>query len=167
MNHITQIALGFLMLILAGCQPAALPTPEAPTVTPEVYIPLEKAIPEYAIALEGVHLKIARTILSGEFPAGCTGAAPGCTQAKASSQILSVTLAPRDLPEGSMLAYKNLPDVRLATGCSCEAGVPVSLTLYSNADDNLTIGFEVPADASTFWLKWADLAAIQLNAEAQ
>ena len=165
MSRTMPIALGFLVLILAACQPASLPTPEPPTVTPEVYIPLDKAIPDYGIVLEGVHLLITGTILSGEFPAGCTGAAPGCNQAKAGSQILSVTLAPRDLPEGSMLAYKNLPEVSVATDRS--ADVPVSLTRYDHASGNLTIGFEVPASTRTFALKWANLAGIPLTAQAQ
>lgn len=165
MNRTQPIAFGFLILILTACQPATLTTPEPPTVTPEVYIPLDKAIPDYGIVLEGVHLQIARTILSGEFPAGCTGAAPACMQAKDGSRILSVTLAPRDLPEGSMLAYKNLPDVRVATDGG--ADVPVSLTQYSNTNAHLTIGFEVPASARTFALKWANLDGIPLTIQAE
>lgn len=154
-------AIIFSALILAACGPAVA----QPTTTPEVFIPLDKAIPEAAIVLQGVHLQIAGATLSGEFPAGCTGAAPGCMQAKDGSRMLSVTFAPRDLPEGNMLEYKNLPAVSVAM----EGGAPVpySLTLYNNANDNLTIGFEVPAEAKVFGLRWGDLREIPLNVEAQ
>ena len=99
MNRIDYMVVGTLVLVLAACQPANLPTAEAPTVTPEVFIPLDKAIPEYGIVLEGVHLQIAGAVLGGEFPAGCTGDAPACTKAKEGARILSVEFAPRDLPD--------------------------------------------------------------------
>ncbi len=165
MNHIARMALGLLVLILAACQPASSPTAEAPTVTPEVYIPLEKAIPEYGIMLEGVHLQITAAVLSGAFPAGCTGEAPACTKAKEGSQILSVKFAPRDLPQGNMLAYKNLPSVSVTVEGS--ARVPQSLSLYDNASANLTIGFEVPIGSKAFGLNWADLAEIPLSVGTQ
>ncbi len=154
-----------VVLALVACQPAALATVEQPTTTPEVFIPLDKAIPDYGIVLEGVHLQVAGTTLSGEFPAGCTSGAPVCTQAAEGSRILSVTFAPRDLPEGNMLAYKSLP----AVSAVLEGGatVPFSLTGYNNADHNLTLGFEVPAEARTFGLKWADLVEIPLNVHEQ
>lgn len=152
--------IGFMLL--AACQPL---TASEATPTPEIFIPLDKAIPDYGITLEGVHLSIIDTMLSGEFPAGCTGAAPGCIQAKNGLRILSVTLAPRDLPDGNMLAYKNLPAVRVAM----EGGsiVPFSLTQYNNANHNLTIGFEVPAEAKVFGLRWAELVEIPLHVDAQ
>ena len=153
------------LLALTACQPAISPTIEEPTTTPEIFIPIDKAIPDYGIVLEGVHLKIAGTTLSDQFPEGCTGTQPACAQAKAGSKILSVTFAPYDLPEGNMLAYKNLPTVNVAL----EGGttVPFSLSLYNNTNHNLTIGFEVPASAKTFGLKWADLTEIPLNVNAQ
>ncbi len=154
-----------IILVLTACQPKTLPNIEAPTTTPEIFIPMDKAIPDYGIVLEGVHLKIANTTLSDQFPAGCTGAQPACTQAKDGGKILSVTFAPRDLPEGNMLAYKNLPSVNVVL----EGGttVPFSLTLYNNANHNLTIGFEVPANAKTFGLKWSALTEIPLNVNIQ
>jgi hypothetical protein len=164
MNRIDYMVVGTLVLVLAACQPANLPTAEAPTVTPEVFIPLDKAIPEYGIVLEGVHLQIAGAVLGGEFPVGCTGEAPACTKAKEGARILSVEFAPRDLPKGNMLAYKNLPDVRVAAD---GGSVPVSLTLYSNTDRHLTLGFEVPAEAKTFALGWADVDDIPLRVAAQ
>ncbi len=153
------------ILILTACQPATQPIVETPTTTPEVFIPIDKAIPDYGIVLEGVHLKIEDTTLSDRFPAGCTGAQPVCTQAKEGSKILSVTFLPRDLPEGNMLAYKNLSAVYVVM----EGGqtIPFSLNLYNNTNHNLTIGFKVPATAKTFGLKWADSTEIPLNVIAQ
>ena len=153
------------LLVLTACQPSIFPTKEAPTMTPEIFIPIDKAIPDYGIVLEGIHLKIAGTTLSDQFPAGCTGAQPACTQAKSGNKILAVTFAPRDLPEGNMLAYKNLPAVNAVL--EGEVTIPFSLTLYDNASHNLTIGFEVHANAKTFGLKWADLTEIPLNVNAQ
>ncbi len=150
-----------IALVLAACGPAVA----QPTTTPEVFIPLDKAIPDAGIVLEGVHLRIAGSTLSSEFPAGCTGAAPGCVQAKDGTRILAVTFAPRDLPEGNMLAYKNLPAVNVAM--EGDGRVPFSLTQYNNANANLTVGFEVPSEARVFGLQWADLTEIPLNVEAQ
>ncbi len=155
------LVLASLALLLAGCQMSAL----QPTPTPEVFIPLEKAIPDYGITLEGVHLDIKGTTLTGEFPAGCTGAAPACTQAKGGTKILAVTLSPRDLPVGNMLAYKQLPAVEVALEGG--ASVPVTLTQYSNSDRLLTLGFEVPAESRVFGLHWADLAEIPLRVEIE
>ncbi len=165
MKRSTYLAVAGIALALAACQPAVGSTTPEPTTTPEIYIPLDKAIPDFGIVLEGVHLQLAGTTLSGEFPAGCTGGVPACTRAKDGSQILSVKLAARDLPEGNMLAYKNLPAVSVAL----EGGtsIPFSLTLYDNASQNLTVGFEVPATAKTFGLKWGDLMEIPLNVESQ
>ena len=163
MKRATPLAIACFIVLLAACQPARLPTAEAPTTTPEIYIPLDKAIPDYGIILEGVHLQIAGTTLSDQFPTGCTGRAPACTQAKAGTRILSVRFAPRNLPEGNMLAYKNLPAV--SVGLEGGSRVPYSLSLYNNADHNLTIGFEVPAEAQTFGLQWGDLAELPLNAD--
>ena len=165
MRHLIRFSIACLTLVLAACQAANLPSPEEPTTTPEVFIPLDKAIPEAAIVLEGVHLRIAGTTLGNEFPAGCSGGVPACTQAKPGTRILSVTFAPRDLPQGNMLAYKNLPTVKVAV--DGETAVPFSLTRYDNANQNLTIGFEIPADAKTFGLQWGDLADIPLTVAAQ
>ena len=151
-------AAALLVLLLAACQGAATPTPE-------VFIPLDKAIPDFGITLQGVHLSIVGATLSSEFPAGCTGGVPGCNQAKEGSRILSVTLAPRDLPQGDMLAYKQLPAVSVAMEGGTKA--PVSFTQYNNANQNLTIGFEVPATAKVFGLQWAGLAEIPLNVASQ
>jgi hypothetical protein len=64
-----------------------------------------------------------------------------------------------------MLAYKNLP----AVSAVMEGGatVPFSLTGYNHTNHNLTLGFEVPAEARTFGLKWADLVEIPLNVDGQ
>ncbi len=149
-------------MLLAACQPLVAPEP---TPTPEIFIPLDKAIPDPGITLEGVHLSISGTILSAAFPSGCTGAAPGCTQAKNGTRILAVSLMPSDLPEGNMLAYKQLPPVSVAMEGG--ATVPVTLTQYNNTNHQLTIGFEVPAEAKVFGLRWADLAEIPLHVEIQ
>jgi hypothetical protein len=131
------------------------------TPTPEVFIPLDRAIPDDGIVLEGIHLHIANATLNRSFPAGCTGEAPACTQAQNGDKILSVTFQPRDLPEGQMLAYKNLPDVSVTV----KGGETVlhSLFKYDNVTHILTLGFEVPENASAFGLKWADLTEIPLN----
>ena len=160
MNRRLLVVLTFVSVLLSACQGLLAPSP---TTTPEVFIPLNKAIPDFGITLQGVHLDIVRTTLSGEFPAGCTGAAPGCTQAQQGKRILSVTLAPRDLPQGNMLAYKQLPDVSVALEGA--ANVPVTLTQYNNANQNLTLGFEVPADAKVFGLHWAELVEIPLTVQ--
>jgi hypothetical protein len=157
MHRSLILAVASLVLLLSACQPAA------PTPTPEVFIPLTQAIPDYGITLEGVHLSITGATLSSAFPARCSGAAPACTRAKAGMKIVAVTLAPRDLPEGNMLAYKQLPDVRVAMEGGAQA--PASLTQYDNASKQLTIGFEVPADARVFGLRWADLVEIPLRVE--
>ena len=139
---------------------SVLPRQEV-TPTPEVFTPLDKAIPDGGIVLEGIHLEIANATLNQSFPAGCTGEAPACTQAQNGDKILSVTFEPRDLPEGQMLAYKNLP----AVSVTMEGGPAVSYSLYKydNATHTLTLGFEVPETASAFGLKWADLAEIPLE----
>jgi len=158
------LVLACAALALAACQAANPPGAEPPTTTPEIYIPIDRAIPDYGITLEGVHLQIAGSTLSEAFPPGCTGGAP-CTRANADSRILAVTFTPRDLPEGNMLAYKNMPDVRIAL----EGGgtVRYSLTLYDNASHSLTLGFQVPAEAKTFGLRWGDLVEIPINFETQ
>ena len=154
-----------LLLTLIACQPAISPMAEEPTTTPEIFIPIDKVIPDYGIVLEGVHLQITGTTLSDQFPAGCTGTQPACTLAKDGFKILSVTFAPQDLPDGNMLAYKNLPSVNVVL----EGGtaIPFSQSLYNNANRNLTIGFEVSVSAKTFELKWDDLVEIPLNVNAQ
>lgn len=113
------------------------------------------------VTLEGVHLKIAGATLDQSFPAGCTGEAPGCTQARNGYKILSVAFQPRDLPEGQMLAYKNLPSVSVTVRGG--KTVPHSLFKYDNVTHILTLGFEVSESASAFGLKWADLAEIPLE----
>lgn len=134
-----------------------------PEITPtsEVFIPLDKAIPDFGITLEGVHLDITGATLGKAFPTGCTGEPPACTQAKEGLNMLSVTFAPRDLPTGNMLAYKNLPTVSVAMEGGASASY--SLSAYDNATHTLTLGFEVPDSASSFGLHWADLVEIPLN----
>jgi hypothetical protein len=131
------------------------------TPTPEVFIPLDEAIPDYGITLQDVHLNIISTTLDTSFPAGCTGTAPACTQAQNGKNFLAVTFKPRDLPAGQMLAYKNLPAVSVAMEGGLTA--PYSLTKYENSTSLLTLGFEVPQSAKVFGLKWADLVEIPLN----
>ena len=134
-----------------------------PQVTPttDVFIPLDKAIPDYGITLEGVHLNLTGAVLDTSFPAGCTGEPPACTPAKEGLSMLSVTFESRDLPEGDMLAYKSLPPVSVAMEGG--ASVSYSLTKYDNTTHALTLGFEVPNGASVFGLRWADLVEIPLN----
>ncbi|RPJ27606.1 MAG: hypothetical protein EHM33_07415 [Chloroflexi bacterium] len=140
----------------------SVPSVQEMTPTPEVFIPLDEAIPDYGIKLEEVHLDIVNAILSKSFPAGClTGDAPGCVGAHIGYSILSVTFKPRDLPEGQMLAYKNLPSVRVAMESNLAA--PYSLYIYDNALRTLTLGFEVPESATVFGLEWADLTEIPLE----
>jgi hypothetical protein len=136
------------------------PVPEI-TPTPEIFIPLDEAIPQPDITLEGVHLEIVSATLNPAFPAGCSGEAPGCTQAQNGNHFLSVEFKPRDLPEGQMLAYKILPSV----GVVMEGGIsaPYSLHKYDNLTHTLTLGFEVPESATVFGLKWADLREIPLE----
>ena len=86
---------------------------------------------------------------------------PTHTQARDGFNILSVTLAPRDLPDGDMLAYKNLPAVSVVMEGG--ASVSCSLTAYDNAMRTLTLGFEVPESAAGFGLHWADLVEIPLD----
>ncbi len=113
------------------------------------------------VTLEGVHLQINSATLNVSFPAGCTGAAPACTQARNEYSFLSIAFQPRDLPEGQMLAYKNLPAVLVTKKGG--ASVSHSLSKYDNVAHTLTLGFEVPKDITVSGLKWADLAEIPLN----
>lgn len=131
------------------------------TPTPEIFIPLEEAIPDYGLTLEGVHLDITAATLADSFPAGCSGEPPACTAAEVGNNILSVSFAPRDLPEGDMLAYKLLPDVWIAM----EAGQRAACTLrrYDNGSHVVTVGCEVPVDGAPFGLHWADLLEIPLE----
>jgi len=85
-------------------QTGSLPAVQEVTPIPEVFIPLDKAIPDYGIMLDGVHLDIAGVILYKSFPADCTGGEPACFQAKDGFNILSAAFEPRDLPEAEMLA---------------------------------------------------------------
>jgi hypothetical protein len=140
-----------------------LPPINETTPTPEVFIPLDQAIPDYGIMLEGVHLDITGTALDTSFPAGCAGEPPACTPAQDGFSMLSVTFAPRDLPVGNMLAYKTLPPVSVAMEGGANA--PYSLSIYDHASRSLTLGFEVPESAAVFGLQWADLVEIPLNIE--
>lgn len=160
MNRALIGTVACLLLLLSACQAAS----PQPTTTPEVFIPLDKAIPDFGITLEGVHLSVTGTTLSGEFPAGCTGVAPACVQAQDGMKMLAITLVPRDLPEGDMLSYKQLPNVHVAMEGGAEAAA--SLTKYDNATKQLTIGFEVPGEAKVFGLHWEDLTEIPLRVEA-
>lgn len=149
-------------LLLLACQLPSVISSQPPTATPEVILPANQGVPDYGITLEGVHLLIAGATLSDGFPAGCTGGAP-CTMARAGSRILSVTFTPEKLPEGSMLAYKNMPAVRV----SPDGGDPVryTLTLYDNASSTLTLGFEVPGTARSFGLHWGDMTEIPITVQ--
>ena len=130
-----------------------LPTVNEGTPTPEVFIPLDEAIPDYGLTLEGVHLDITGSTLDTSFPAGCTGEPPACAKARDGFNLLSVTFTPRDLPEGNMLAYKGLPPVSVAMHGGAPA--PYSLSAYDNASHSLTLGFEVPESAAVFGLQWS------------
>lgn len=143
-------------------QTGSLPLVEV-TPTPEVFIPLDEAIPGDGVALEGVHLDIAGAVLDTLFPVGCTGGEPACFHARDGSNILSVQFVPRDLPAGEMLAYKSLPPVSVAM----EGGtsVPYSLSTYENGTSTLTLGFEVPQSAAVFGLQWDSLGEIPLEIE--
>jgi hypothetical protein len=145
-------------------QSGSLPPFVEVTPTPEIFIPLDKAIPDYGITLEEVQLDVTGAVLGKSFPADCTGEPPVCTTAQEGLNILSVTFAPRDLPAGDMLVYKSLPSVSVAM----EGGVSVSYSLsaYDNATHTLTLGFEVPDSAFVFGLHWADLVEIPLNVVA-
>lgn len=136
------------------------PAPEM-TPTPEVFIPLDEAIPAEEIILEGVHLDITEATLDKSFPADCAGEIPACTPAQPGNRFLSVTFKPRDLPEGDMLAYKNLPAVSVVM----EGGrsVAYSVWKYDNLAHTLSLGFEVPENVRVFGLKWADLREISLE----
>jgi len=142
-------------------QTGNLPPLAQVTPTPEVFIPLDKAIPDFGITLEGVHLDVTGAVLDKSFPAGCMGEPPACTPAQAGLNMLSVTFEARDLPAGDMLAYKSLPPVSVAM----EGGASVSYSLfaYDNATRNLMLGFEVPESAAVFGLHWADLVEIPLD----
>ena len=131
------------------------------TPTPEVFIPLDNAIPDDDITLEGVHLDVTAAILDKSFPADCTEEPPACTLAKEGFNMLSITFVPRDMTAGDMPAYKSLPAVSVVI----EGGTSVSysLTKYDNATHTMTLGFEVPGDATVFGLYWADLVEIPLN----
>ena len=139
----------------------SMPLVQESTPTPEVFIPLDKAIPDKGIRLEGVQLDIVNTTLASSFPPKCSGSAAACTQAPSGYKMLSVTIAARALPEGQMLPYKNLPTVSVAM--EGKAPVRYSLTKYDNETRTLTLGFEVPESARVFGLKWADLAEIPLD----
>lgn len=153
-------ALAFGLLILMACQLPALTSTTLGTATPEVHIPIHEGIPDFGLVLGTIHMDIAGATVSNGFPAGCSGGAP-CTVAQAGSRILSVTFAPRDLPAGDMVPYKELPDVRAAL----EGGATVryTMTLFDNASQTLTLGFPVPAEARTFGLRWGDLPEVPLN----
>jgi len=142
-------------------QTGSLPAVNEVTPTPEVFIPLDNAIPDFGITLEGVHLDVVDAVLEKSFPAGCTGEPPACTHAENGFNVLAVTFAPRDLPEGNMLAYKSLPTVNVAMEGGANA--PYSLTVYDNASHKLTLGFKVPESAVVFGLQWADLVEIPLD----
>ncbi len=113
------------------------------------------------VTLEGVHLQIASATLASSFPAGCQGEAPACIQAQQGYRILSITFQPRDLPEGQMLAYKNLPAVNVIAKDG--TAIPHTLYKYDNVAQTLTLGFMVPEEAIISELKWADLAKIPLK----
>jgi hypothetical protein len=144
-----------------AAQSGSIPLLTEMTPTPEAFIPLDKAIPDYGIILEGVHLDPRNARLSKSFPLGCTGGAPVCTQARAGYKMLSVTFSPRDLPQGQILAYKNLPLVRVVM--EDKTSVAYSIYKYDNAAHTLSLGFEVPESAAVFGLKWADLTEIPLK----
>ncbi len=154
------LALVLALAALAACQPAVV----QPTPTPEVFIGVNQAIPDFGITLQGVHLAVTDARLLSEFPAGCTGGSP-CVQAKPGFRMLAVTFSPRDLPQGDMLAYKQLPAVSVALEGG--ATIPQSATMYDNTSRQLSLGFEVPEQARTFGLRWADLSEIPLNVKIE
>ncbi len=67
-----------------------------------------------------------------------------------------------DLPAGQMLAYKEIP---AGTAVLDDTGgtAPNAFSRYDNTSGNLTLGFEVPAAAKIFVLRWGTLAAIPLT----
>jgi hypothetical protein len=150
------LALVFGLPTLAACQPRT----EPPTPTPEVFIGVNQAIPDFGITLQGVRLAVVDARLGSQFPAGCTGG-ESCVTPGPGFRMLAVTFSPRDLPQGDMLAYKQLPAVSVVL----EGGVtvPQSGSMYDNTSRQLSLGFEVPDQAKTFGLRWADLPEIPLN----
>ncbi len=119
-------------------------------------------VPDTAITLEGVHLALGEIRLAEAFPAGCQDVPPACTQAQAGYRILSVSLTPVDLPAGQMLAYKQIPAGTAVLSDTGDAA-PNSFSRYDNATGTLTLGFEVPAPAKVFVLRWGTLAPIPLT----
>ena len=115
-----------------------------------------------AVTLEGVHLNLGEIRLADAFPAVCQDLPPACTQARPGYRILSVSLTPVDLPAGQMLAYKQIP---AGTAVVDDTGgvAPNGFSRYDNATGTLTLGFEVPATAKIFVLRWGTLAFVPLT----
>ncbi len=136
------------------------PGVEEITPTPEIYIPLIKAVPY--IELDQAKIVLGEAVMSNAFPLGCSGQPPACTTAKEGYRYIVVSFKPLDLPEGQMLPYKSVP---ASVGIKDETGslYPTTLRSYDNTSRLLTLGFEVPASASTFVLQWPGYDDLPLN----
>jgi hypothetical protein len=148
-TYCTLFVLTVLGLVISGCggqdRAPLAPTRQAPTPT----VPAVQGI----VVLSGVHLNVTRVLLDRNFPAGCVGSPPACTTAQDGYWFLSVFLVPVDLPEGQMLAYKNIP-AEVAVESNSGGKVPPSNRQYDNATRNLILGFQVPVSAAEFMLQW-------------
>jgi hypothetical protein len=175
MNRIILSCWLLLFLGLSACQPsptaspavepsATTPASEEITPTPEIYIPLKQAVPY--LELDHVKIIVGDAVMSDTFPAGCSGQPPACTTVKDGYHIVSVSFKPLDLPEGEMVPYKNVPDT---AGIKDETGsvYPYTLRAYDASSRILTLGFEVPATASSFSLQWPGSNDTQLNVGVQ
>ncbi len=158
--------IGFFILLVAliavglstGCQANAAPQEEQ--------MPAGQSTPPTIdlvnVMLNNVHLEVSASGLAATFPSGCSGQEPECFRAKPGMKLLGIEFVPSDLPQGDMLAYKDLPaEIAVRDDSGAEAGV--SYKIYNVTTRILTLAFEVSQSAQGFTLLWPGSNPIPLK----
>jgi hypothetical protein len=132
-------------------------TPLAPTEQPSS-MPASQG----SVVLNGARLNVTQAQLASGFPPGCAGAPPACITAQDGYRFLAILLVPVDLPEGQVVAYKQIPAEVVVKSDTGETSAPTERK-YDNATRNLLLGFQVPAAATGYTLQWPGSEAIALT----
>jgi hypothetical protein len=132
-------------------------TPLAPTEQPS-----STPTSPGSVVLNGARLHVTTAQLDRSFPPGCTGTPPACIPAQDGHQFLAILFVPVDLPEGQVVAYKQIPSEVVVESSAGETSGPAERK-YDAATRNLLLGFQVPAAATGYTLHWPGSEAIALN----
>ncbi len=156
----------FLILVLALIVAGLLPSCQVNAAPQEAQAPTSQSTPPTIdlvnVLLKNIHLQVSASGLATTFPPGCTGQEPECFRAKPGMTLLGIEFVPSDLPQGDMLAYKELP-AEIAVRDDSGAAAGVSYKIYNATTRILTLAFEVSKTATSFNLLWPGTSPIPIQ----